>query len=113
MSPIETTQDVPITVHDDGCWKVTGTRITVDVVIGLFKNGSTAEQILDDFPTLQLASIYGVIGYYLTNPAPVEKYLTDRQREANKLQNRCESLPGIDNFRQKVRDARNQLATIQ
>ena len=108
---METKQDIPITVEEDGSWRVAGARVTVEVLLDQFMRGCTPEQILDDFPTVPLASIYGIIGYFLSNRQAVEEYIASRDKEAKLLQTQCEGLPGTESFRQNIRDARDRLAS--
>ena len=110
MIALEEKQTIPITVEEDGSWKVTGTRVTVEVLIEQFKRGSTPEQILDDFPTVPLASIYEIIGYYLSNQQIVEEYITNRGIEAKEIQSKFEDQPGMENIRKKISNARDRLA---
>jgi uncharacterized protein (DUF433 family) len=60
---------------------IAGTRIGLDVVVHDFRNGSTAESILDAYPSIgSLAKICGVIAFVLGHPAEIETYLEDQAR---------------------------------
>jgi hypothetical protein len=37
----------------------------LDSVVTAFSNGASAEEIVQQFPTLRLSGVYGVIAYYL------------------------------------------------
>jgi uncharacterized protein (DUF433 family) len=63
-----------------GVARVGGTRVTLDTVIAAFSDGATAEEIAQQYPSLNLADVYYVIGYYLRRPSEVEAHL--RQRKA-------------------------------
>ena len=69
---LETAEHVPITTDSDGVMRVGGTRVTLDTVIGAFRDGATAEEISHQYPSLSLADIYAVIAYYLRRRAEVE-----------------------------------------
>jgi uncharacterized protein (DUF433 family) len=43
-------------------YRVGGRWVTLDLVVRAFKRGATAEEIAQDFPSLQLSNIYQVIG---------------------------------------------------
>jgi len=73
-------EPVPIQRDDDGALRVGGTRVRLDSVLGAFKNGSAAEEILLKYPSLSLTDIYAVITYYLWHREAVEAYLEDRKR---------------------------------
>ena len=64
---------VPLRTDETGVVRVGKTRVTLDVVIGCYKRGETAEQIVEDFDTLRLADVHGVIAYYLGHQAENKK----------------------------------------
>lgn len=107
MVTLEPTQEVPIVVGEDGSWRIKGTRVTVDVVVGQFLRGSTPEQIQDDFQTLPLASIYGVISYYLLHPEQVDEYLAERRKLSGEIHEHWDSQPGAIDLRKTLRKARD------
>ena len=76
------TEPVPLEPDNDGVVRVGGTRVTLDTVISTFSNGATAEEIAQQYPSLHLADIYAVIGYYLRHTGEVEGYLSERQERA-------------------------------
>lgn len=77
---------VPLAADKDGVMRVGGTRVTLDTVIAAFREGATAEEIVQEYPSLQLADIYWVIGYFLQHQVEVNAYLLDRQRRMAALQ---------------------------
>ena len=42
---------------------VTGTRLSVDFILGLFAAGWGADQVLDNYPTLTADALQGVFAY--------------------------------------------------
>lgn len=63
----------------DGVIRVGGTRVRLDTVVFAYNDGATAEEIVEQYPSLKLADVHVVIGYYLENRDEVEKYLGERQ----------------------------------
>jgi uncharacterized protein (DUF433 family) len=60
----------------NGAYYVAGTRIGLDIVIGDFRNGRSAEAILDAYPSIgSLAKVYGTIAFVLEHPEEIEAYL--------------------------------------
>ena len=51
-------------------------------IVTAFQEGTTAEQIVQQYPTLSLAAVYQVIRYYLGQQQKVETYLRQRFEEA-------------------------------
>ena len=63
-------------------FRVGSTRVSLDVVIAAFQAGASAEEITHRFPTLDLADVYTVIGFYLHNQEAVDAYLAAQEQEA-------------------------------
>ncbi len=82
---------VPLSADQAGVLRVAGTRVSLDSVLFAFDEGATPEEIAQNFPTLDLAAIYSVIGYYLQNRAEVEKYLEQRKVEREELKREIEA----------------------
>ncbi len=84
-------QPIPLAVDVDGTIRVADTRVTLDTVVAAFLDGATAEEIVQQYPSLELADAYAVIGYYLRQRAEVEAYLHQRHRTARKVRLQNES----------------------
>ncbi len=82
MSLMVTPEPVPLAADRDGVMRVGGTRITLDTVVAAFREGATAEEIAQQYPSLQLADVYAVIGYYLRHQPEVDEHLRGRQVQA-------------------------------
>src|SRR5437899_2309288 len=109
MSPLETTQRVPLTLWDDGSIRIGSSRVTLESVVHEFSRGATAEQIQDDFPSLSLREIYGAISYYLDHEDQVADYLRGREEEAHKVRNETEDRPRIEALRRRLGERYAQL----
>ena len=83
--------DLPNTPPDlftrtpQGSWRIATTRVSLDSVITAFWNGSTPEEICQDFPTLSLIQVYSCIAYYLNHREPVDAYLQQQRQAADQL----------------------------
>ena len=89
MALAPTTEVIPLTVDAHGVLRVGNTRVTLDTVLAAFADGATAEEIVQQYPSLHLADVYSVIGYYLRHTTEVGVYLQQRhqQRETVRQQN--------------------------
>src|SRR5438067_2162695 len=103
MKPHIRKQTPPLSHQRDGTIRLTGSRITLDTIVGMFQKGGTAEQIQDSFPSLSLRQIYGVIAYYLEHQDEVEAYLKSRKQGALKLRHEIESQQDTTGFRERIR----------
>jgi uncharacterized protein (DUF433 family) len=75
-------ETVPLTRTPDGLIRVGGTRVPLDTVIYAFRDGATAETIVDRYPVLTLADVYATIAFYLRHTAETDAYLTEQERAA-------------------------------
>ena len=73
---------VPLKEGDDGVIRVGGTRVTLDTVVAAFDAGATPEEIVQGYPTLDIATTYAVISYVLAERAAVDAYLARRREHA-------------------------------
>jgi uncharacterized protein (DUF433 family) len=89
MSQAMTT--VPLSQDQAGVLRVTGTRVTLDTVIYAFNEGATPEEIVQQYPTLELKDVYAVVSYYLQNQDEVEKYLDERRARRQELKKEIEA----------------------
>jgi len=85
MTPVIEAESIPLLTDSDGVIRVSGTRVTLDTVVSAFNTGATAEEIVQQFPSLPLADVYAVISYYLKRHSEVENYLKLRQNQAEKM----------------------------
>jgi uncharacterized protein (DUF433 family) len=70
-------ETIPLTKDADGVIRVGNTRVTLDTVITAFLEGATPEEIVHQYPSLDLTDVYAVITYYLRRRAEVDAYLQD------------------------------------
>ena len=82
---------VPLSLHGDGVARVRGTRVTLDTVVDAFKHGATAEEIAQQYPTVELSDIYSVLGYYLHQREEVEAYLGERAARSEAIRSEIEA----------------------
>ena len=87
-------EKVPLEKDDGGVIRVGGTRVTLDSLIAAFQEGATAEEIAQQYPSLLLADVYAVIGYYLRHRSIVDEYL--RHRESDRADVRKENESRFD-----------------
>jgi uncharacterized protein (DUF433 family) len=81
---------VPLRIDEGGAVRVGATRVSLLSVLVAFQNGSTAEQILHSFPTLNLTDIYAVIGYYLANRDDLDVWIAQEELEAERIRRETE-----------------------
>lgn len=75
----------PLEANEDGVILVGKTRVTLDTVVAVFKQGATAEEIVYRYPSLNLADVYATIAFYLKHQSEVEAYLQQRRHQAEEV----------------------------
>jgi uncharacterized protein (DUF433 family) len=70
----------PLVEDDDGVLHVAGTRVTLDSIVMAFDLGATPEEIVQRYPSVDLASAYTIIAYTLRHRDSVDSYLAGRAR---------------------------------
>lgn len=91
MIPLTPTDVLPLETDADGVVRVGETRVTLDTIIMAFTDGATAEEIAQQYPSLQLADIYSVIGYYLRHQTEVDAYVRQRAEQAEDVRTHNEA----------------------
>lgn len=66
-------------------YRIAGTRISLDSVVINWLNGETPENIVENFDTLTLESVYGALAYYLANREEIDEYLRQGEIEFERL----------------------------
>lgn len=100
----------PLIINPDGVILVGTTRVTLDTVINVFKQGLTAEEITHRYTSLQLADVYATIAFYLKNQPAIEQYLQDRQKQAQQIRQHNEAQLDPNGIRDRLL-ARKSLQT--
>jgi len=85
MNLLITAEPAPLEKNIDGVVQVGKTRVTLDTVVAVFKQGTTAEEIVYRYPSLKLADVYATIAFYLNHQQEVETYLQWRQKQAQEV----------------------------
>jgi len=61
--------------------RVGDSRVTLDTLVTAFREGATPEEIAQQYPSLRLADVYAVVGYYLRHQSEVDGYLEERRQQ--------------------------------
>ena len=69
----------------DGEYYVSGSRVSLGVVIAAWKRGDTPERIMEQFPALTLANVYGAITYYLDHQPDMDAHFAALAEEFERL----------------------------
>ncbi len=68
-----------------GRLRIDGTRITVEHIAVLYKQGGSAEEIVQAHPHLSLGQVYAALAYFHANRSEIEAELAAADAEYNRL----------------------------
>ncbi len=85
---------VPLRLDETNTLRVTGSRITLDILIEHHKEGWAPERIVEALDTLQLGDVYSILGYYYRHQAELDEYLRQRNELADLTQREIEASQG-------------------
>ena len=91
MTLLTPTETIPLETDPHGVIRVGKTRVTLDTIFMAFTDGATAEEIAQQYPSVPLADVYYIIGYYLRRQGEVEAYLSQRRQHADGIRKQNES----------------------
>ncbi len=111
MAPLELleAETVPLRVEEDGTIRVGKTRVTLDIVLGAYNLGQSAEEMTRMYTTLQLEEIRAVIDYYLRHREEMDAYLERRRLETEEIWRQIEEICPPDKFRDRIAARRAQI----
>lgn len=111
MDDLNITTTIPISTGSDGVTRIGATRVPLETVVEAFKNGSTAEEIVFQYPVLDLSDVYAVIGYFLKNRLKIEAYLHTSQSVSEQLRPIVQHRFQSDDIRQRLMTRRANLTS--
>jgi len=85
MSLLVESPPVPLRTDEHGVMFVGRTRVPLDSVVFAFNQGSSPEEIVMSYPTLELVDVYAIVNYYLHNRSEVDGYLSQREIEGVRI----------------------------
>jgi uncharacterized protein (DUF433 family) len=95
----------------EGAYRVGDTRVSLDSLVFLFREGMSAESMVESYPALTLEQVHDAVAFHLGNQKEIDRYLTEGQRtaEAHHKQSRQTNAELIAKL-QRARHARQILS---
>jgi len=66
----------------EGAYRIAGTRVSLDSLVFLFRDGMSAESMVESYPVLTLEQVHGALAFYLANQPEIDAYVAEGQRAA-------------------------------
>lgn len=103
------TEPLPLQKDPEGTLRVGSTRVTLETVVEAFCEGLTAEEIAQQYPSLDLADVYAVVAYYLRHRDEVEAYMEERRERSEAIRRKIEVRCPPDAFRERLTRRRREM----
>ena len=68
--------------YSDGVYRIADSRVSLDSLVYLFREGMSAESMVESYPDLTLEQVHGALAFYLANQKEIDTYLAEGQRYA-------------------------------
>lgn len=92
----------------EGAYRITDTRVSLDSLIYLFREGLSVESMVDSYPALTLEQVHGALAFYLANQQKIDAYLLQGENKA--AQHQARSNQSNADLLAKLQRARHALA---
>ena len=69
-------------ILSEGVYRIVDTRVSLDSLVYLFREGMSAESMVESYPDLTLEQVHGALAFYLANQKEIDTYLAEGQRVA-------------------------------
>ena len=89
--PLNIPEDAPLYRDERGTVRVADSNVLLDIVVGTFNQGCSAEEISRQYPTASVAAVKGVLAYYQEYKSEVDGYLKVRRERADKVRAEMEA----------------------
>jgi uncharacterized protein (DUF433 family) len=66
----------------EGAYRIGDTRVSLDSLVYLFREGVSAESMVDSYPAMTLEQVHGALAFYLANQNEIDAYLGEGRRAA-------------------------------
>jgi uncharacterized protein (DUF433 family) len=78
-------------MNDDGVVLIANTRVTLDAIVEAHREGLTAEEIAEQYPSVSAVDIEQTIDHALKHPVEVNRYLVRRIAESERVRQENEA----------------------
>jgi uncharacterized protein (DUF433 family) len=66
----------------EGVYRIGDTRVSLDSLVYLFREGMSAESMVENYPALTQEQVHGALAFYLANQKEIDAYLLLGERTA-------------------------------
>jgi uncharacterized protein (DUF433 family) len=96
-----------LSADDGGFIHTKGHRIGLQHVIRLYNDGASAQMIAAHYPTLSLALVHKIIGFYRENQSAADEYIAAQDREIEHQIGESRPTPSLEELRDRLAKRRD------
>ncbi|MCX7992279.1 MAG: DUF433 domain-containing protein, partial [Fimbriimonadales bacterium] len=97
---------LPVRIESNGAVRVGDSRVTLEIVLEAFLQGETPEQVVQSYPTLNLADVCCLYAHYSVNRQLFEKYLEASRQQSESVREMIESAYPTEDLRERIKQKR-------
>ena len=94
---------------DHGVVRIGASRVMLERVVHAFDAGASAEEIVESYPTLDIADVYATIAFILRDRSAVNAYMAESTADADRVHRQWEERYPTAGLRQRLRDRAGRL----
>lgn len=79
---------LPLSRDSAGVIRIAGTRVSLESIVVLYKQGASVQELAEAFPDSTLPDLHAAIAYYLRHRQEIKVYIEERQRKATEARER-------------------------
>lgn len=98
------TDSVPFTRDEHGVLRVGASRVMLERLVHAFDDGLSAEEIVESYPTVDLADVYAAIAYILRNRNEIDAYMAESDTAAERARQESEARFPTAELRRRLRE---------
>lgn len=104
MTMATATLATPFTTDEHGVIRIGRSRVALERIVNAFDAGASAEEIVENYPTVELGDVYATITLVLESRPEVDAYVAESEAEAGRVHREWEARYPTSGLRRRIRE---------
>ena len=96
------TDPTPLRIDETGVVRVGDTRVLLELVVNAADAGASAEEIVERYPSLDLADVHATLAYILRHRSEIDAYMTESEAQAEEMGRLIDERSPQEGLREKL-----------
>lgn len=92
----------PLLIDEHGVVRIGHTRVMLELVVSAADAGGSAEEIVERYPSLDLADVHAALAYILRHRPEIDAYLTESEAQAEEMRRLIEERSPQEGLREEL-----------